>query len=307
MYKIVIIDDNPMLRRSLSETIDWEGISCRVEGLADNGASGWTLINSVIPDVVISDIKMPGLSGIDLIERIAGSSIQTQVIFITGFQEFEYAQKAIKYGASDLLLKPIKNSELICSVQKALKKKRSAPAPQETLDTLSEMRMVGLQICLLVERSVNGDALTESSKIINELNGCQSIMEITEYMDTALKRLKRHNIQEEVSPLAKSILDHISQHYCEEITLSQVAQKFFLNPSYLSRLLKKETNHNFTDIISSIRIDNAKKLLQDPSLKIIDIAQMSGFSDYAYFSLVFKKLTGLSPSEFRKSCDGRSS
>lgn len=301
MHKVIIIDDNPMLRRSLAETVDWASVDCEVVGMAENGPDGWEMCKAVLPDITISDIKMPGFTGIDLIEKIADSGLDTQVIFITGFQEFEYAQKAVRYGAADFLLKPIKNEDLLCAIKKALTKR--APSTYEALgqDVVAEMRTLALQICLTVERNVNEDgAVHETARIINEINACQSILSITEYVDSALKRLKQHVVKDEVSPLTKSILEHIATLYHEDISLSQTAQKFFLNPSYLSRLLKKETNMNFTDIVAQARIDRAKTLLQDASLKIIDIAQMAGFSDYTYFSQVFKKMEGISPTEYRK-------
>ncbi len=302
MYKIVIIDDNPMLRRSLTETIPWNTFDCEVVGVAENGIDGWSLCKAIAPHVAICDIKMPGCTGIELLEKVSELNLPISVIFITGFQEFEYAQKAVRYGASDFLLKPIKNEDLIQAVKKALPQKGTADTSLTYDDPLSEFRTLSLQICLTVERNLSENAVvSHSAEIIKKINACQNIVEITEYTDDALRRLKQHWAKDEVSPLTRNILDHIADLYQENITLSQIAEKFFINPSYLSRLLKKETNMNFTEIVAHARIDRAKKFLSETSLTVTDISQQIGFSDYTYFSQVFKKSVGISPTEYRKS------
>ena len=81
--------------------------------------------------------------------------------------------------------------------------------------------------------------------------------------------------------------------------LSEVAKVVSVNPSYLSSLIKKETGKNFIDIIIEARLEHAKKLLQNPCHRINEVADLSGFKDYAYFYQTFKKHVGLSPKEYR--------
>ena len=94
-------------------------------------------------------------------------------------------------------------------------------------------------------------------------------------------------------------LQYLESHYQQELSLSEVAKVVSVNPSYLSSLIKKETGKNFIDIIIEARLEHAKKLLQNPSHRINEVADLSGFKDYAYFYQTFKKHVGLSPKEYR--------
>lgn len=96
------------------------------------------------------------------------------------------------------------------------------------------------------------------------------------------------------------IADYIEQHYAKEITLQFIAERYFLSREYISRKFKQEMGENLSEYISRIRMDKAKLLLVNPQLRIADIAEMVGYHDEKYFSKVFKKVTGLSPSLYRK-------
>ncbi|MEG1926630.1 MAG: response regulator [Ruthenibacterium sp.] len=230
------------------------------------------MIKAIKPDVLISDIKMPGLSGIELIQRIVDAAYQTSVIFITGFQEFEYAQKAIRYGAVDFLLKPIKNDDLIAAIQRACAKQNEAIPEESQQDSLSEIRTVALATCLTIEKNIYEDDHSideKTSDIVQKINSCRNLMEITEFVDGFLERLKTYVSKEKISPITQNVLDYIRELYDKNLTLPETAQKIFLNPSYLSRLLKKETDKNFTDILAEIGIEHAKKIIGTSGFKNI--------------------------------------
>lgn len=121
MYKIVVADDEPIIIRGLKKLVNWEDINAEIVGEAENGKKLMELIEEVRPDIVISDIAMPQGTGLDVIRDIREKNINTQVIFMSGFQEFSYARAAIQYGAVDYLLKPVGADELKESVVKAQK------------------------------------------------------------------------------------------------------------------------------------------------------------------------------------------
>lgn len=119
-YQVLIVDDKPLIRRSLKETIDWKKLNCVVAGEAQNGKEAVELVKKFHPELVISDIKMPGMDGLELTEFIKKESPDTQVIIITGYQEFEYARKALSLGVIDLVLKPLRNEDMENKIAKAI-------------------------------------------------------------------------------------------------------------------------------------------------------------------------------------------
>jgi two-component system response regulator YesN len=100
--------------------------------------------------------------------------------------------------------------------------------------------------------------------------------------------------------IIRDIVDYIERHYHEDISLQHIADRFFLSREYISRKFKQELDENISDFITRIRIGKAKQLLGSPGLRIADIAEMIGYHDEKYFSKVFKKNVGLSPTDYRK-------
>ena len=97
----------------------------------------------------------------------------------------------------------------------------------------------------------------------------------------------------------RNALNYMEENYKEKILLSDVAEKTYVSQWHLSKLLNKETGQSFSEILNGIRIEKAKELLKDPSLRIGDIADEVGFLDMAHFSRVFKKINGISANEYR--------
>jgi len=99
--------------------------------------------------------------------------------------------------------------------------------------------------------------------------------------------------------IVRNALNYMEENYKEKILLSDVAEKTYVSQWHLSKLLNKETGQSFSEILNGIRIEKAKELLKDPSLRIGDIADEVGFLDMAHFSRVFKKINGISANEYR--------
>lgn len=109
--RVVIVEDEDIIRKGLEMSIDWIEYNCVVIGTAENGADGLELILKERPDIVLTDIKMPKLSGLDMIEQ-ASAVFSFYSIILSSYSEFKLAQKALKIGASDYLLKPVDRDEL---------------------------------------------------------------------------------------------------------------------------------------------------------------------------------------------------
>lgn len=117
--KVVIVEDNPATVRSLIKTIHWPSLDCEVVGTANNGESGLKLILAESPDVVLTDIRMPHRDGLDMIEETHKELPDCKVIIITGYDQFQYASRAIKLSVFDYILKPIDNQEIERTIQRA--------------------------------------------------------------------------------------------------------------------------------------------------------------------------------------------
>lgn len=120
MCKIIICDDEPTIRNGLKNLIETENSKLKVAGLAGNGFEACKLINEVKPEIVLMDINMPGLNGLEVIQEVSASSPLTKFIIISGYDEFQYAQKAIQLKAYDYLLKPIDKKNLFVVIENAL-------------------------------------------------------------------------------------------------------------------------------------------------------------------------------------------
>jgi two-component system response regulator YesN len=112
VYKVLIVDDEYLIRNGISKRFNWAETGFTVIGTASNGQDALIEINKNIPDVVITDIRMPILDGIELCKTIRYRYPQIKIIILSGYSEFEYAQKAIEYGVYYYLLKPLNESEL---------------------------------------------------------------------------------------------------------------------------------------------------------------------------------------------------
>ncbi|QYR20588.1 response regulator [Paenibacillus sp. sptzw28] len=120
--KAIIIDDEIWIREGLKVQIPWDALDITLAGEASNGVEGLQLIEEVKPDIVLTDIAMPLMNGLELMETIRTRYPNMTVIVISGYAEFEYARKALIYDASDYILKPFDEEALIESMRKAKRK-----------------------------------------------------------------------------------------------------------------------------------------------------------------------------------------
>lgn len=124
MFSVIIADDEPLIIKGLIKMVDWKKLDTQVMGTFRNGEQLIRQIEELSPDIIISDISMPNKSGIDVIKYINERGLKSKVIFLSAFQEFEYAKEALRYGVVEYLLKPVTKEELeqaIIKAERALK------------------------------------------------------------------------------------------------------------------------------------------------------------------------------------------
>ncbi len=246
MYKVVIIDDEPIIVEGLSKAVHWEKWNCQVAATAENGQSGIEIIKRENPDILFSDIRMPGMDGLSMIAALKSEHPHMQIAILTGFRDFEYAREAIRLGVTRFLLKPSKMEELEEAVQ------------------------------VMVQNLSHRKENTEGEK---EEGGPEAAAA--------------------GSFIAQNAVKYIEENYMEKLKLSDVADHVYVSQWHLSKILNQHVEKSFSDILNHARIEKAKELLREPSLRIGDIAEKAGFLDMAHFSRVFKKHTGVSANEFR--------
>ena len=243
MYKVVLVDDEKMIVEGLRKVVKWADYRCEVVATASDAVSGAAAIRQFRPEILFTDIRMPGDDGLTMLAGLRSEYPDMQVIVLTGYRDFQYAQEAIRLGVARFLLKPSKMGE-INEALAAVTARLDKAAPEEETEELREH------------------------------SGSFLVRQATAY---------------------------IEKHYAEKLTLQEVADACYVSQWHLSKLLNRHTDGNFYDVLNSVRINAAKRLLRDPSLKIGEIGEMVGYADTAHFARVFKKLVGMSANEYRNS------
>lgn len=235
--KILIIDDEPKIRNGLSNLLTrregWE-----VAGAYENAADAlkYLAVNQV--DVMITDIKMPEISGLELIARIRERDKKTAIIILSGYSNFQFAQRAIELGVSRYLTKPTNPRELICVLEETEKKLGGKQEKEE-----------------------------DSGKIPNLF--------------------------------VQQAADYIKLNYSEKISIKEIADQLYLSPNYLSELFKKHTGKTISEYLTEYRLEKACQLLDHAEYRVGDVSGMVGIHDGRYFSNMFKKKYGMTPTEYR--------
>lgn len=122
MHKLVIVDDEYLVRLGIRETIDWAANGIEVIGDASNGKQGYEMIKELNPDLVITDIKMPIMNGVDLVKTLHKEGFNGEIVVLSGYKDFEYAKETFENGIFSYVVKPIDNDELLEVVLRAVAK-----------------------------------------------------------------------------------------------------------------------------------------------------------------------------------------
>lgn len=382
---ILIVDDESVIREGIERTLNRSdsGYAVFVAASADEAAK---MMDRHPIDIVLTDILMPGMNGLEFMKISQGKYPHVRWVVISAHSEFAYAQKAVKLGARDYILKPIgkKNLlQLIGTLAEEIGKERALNKEEEFLRTsLKYLReavfqrlAAGLDIGKLdltpfmeahprfrlimvtmdagsknvhLEHFIIDNVLTE----LIERHGSgfaasfdrQSLLALAtlrenDTIDSLIGELKDHlkhylkipfqvlhsdeltdikRVPQIVGQFRKAsasgtyvaleggrdkaievALHFIDTHFHEDLSLEKVASIVFLNPIYFSQLFKQKTGQGYKEYVISLRMEQAKKLLGNPDLKLADIAERIGYQDVRHFSQVFRKKFEMTPTEFR--------
>lgn len=237
--KLLIADDEDMIRNGIAKYIQLHTDRYEVIYTARNGQEALELILRYKPDLMLLDVQMPLKDGIEVMQDARRAEALPVTIILSGYDEFRYAQQAVRYGARDYLLKPTRSSDILKKINDIADEEFGAEMPQQET-----------------------------------------------------REGKNQSIE-----LAK---DYMEEHYFEPLTLNMVADKVGITPAYLSSLFSQHMGITLIDYLNGVRIDHACIYLKQNYFKTYEIAYKVGYRDEKYFSKVFRKVKGMSPSEYKK-------
>ena len=119
MIKVIVVDDERFVRMGIVGETDWASLGCEVVGEAENGLDALELVQKKNPDLMICDIRMPKMNGLEMLKKLREEKNPVQVIFLTAYSEFSYAREALKLYAFDYLLQPFEDGELESAILRA--------------------------------------------------------------------------------------------------------------------------------------------------------------------------------------------
>jgi YesN/AraC family two-component response regulator len=210
---------------------------------------------------------MPGMSGLELIEQVHREQPDLQCIIISGYDEFEFAQRALRIGVMDYLLKPLDGQQVESMLRRAIARLQAKHRERKERQDL-RLRLIKIEKILAEEGGELGDPSLGAA----------------EAGDHHIRRALRY----------------INENLSRNLTLREVAEACFLAPSYFSEKFKTTMKVGFCRYLNALRMKKAARLMSIKDLKCREISEMLGFSSESYFSRVFKRATGRTPEEYRQ-------
>lgn len=331
ILSVFLVDDEKIIRDGMKKLFTWETNGFRVIGEAGDGRSALAQILEKRPDIVVTDLKMPFMDGIALANAVVQHCPVTEVVVVTGFDEFSYAREALRAGVFDFLLKPVSPDELKKAMLRVKEKiqNRSINYPFEQEAVLVKAIAQGQAGAALdalasvfdgfIEKRVQREtAWNISARLLDMIEtayknsmGPYTVVEKPELAaEGAVEDMKTTLVNyvlcifgsgssDSSDLLVEKIKRHLEDHYQENITLKALEDAFYFNASYISRIFKNKTGENYSDFLLRIRIDHAKKLLVNTNRSIRQISEMVGFGNSKYFSRIFKDIVCLQPIAYR--------
>ncbi len=357
MYKALIVDDREIFLMELMRMHAWgEHSGFEIAGKANNGKQALKLLRESAYDLVITDIRMPIIDGLQLLREIKSGSLCPCVILLSEYSEFQYARQGIIYGAFDYLVKPAGEKELL-SLLRRVKKYLSSlsgtknsyfaasdsgeydwiyPVSEET-QIIHSFKDKDLSLITLFTTTIDRiyeamkDNLIKADLIIKRMYHNVIMAVYAEY--TWLDKYIHIHYFEEIDyihegnddsykafyigkitylaqviiklcplihdKLLSEIISYILDNPEADLKLKEIAGRFFINNTYLSNNFYTKVGIHFNDYVTLIKMTRAEYLFKHPEKKIYEICYQLGYKDINYFSKQFKKIYGLSPTEFR--------
>lgn len=341
VYKLLLVDDEPIIREGLEQMIDWEKFGLWLTASCPNAVAALDSMMDDMPDILLTDIRLPGMTGLELIQSAMALHPMLQSVVISGYDTFQYAQQALKYGVIEYLLKPFSQEELeqallrAChAIDKERKKvlylyderrqrvqalvdsfltlmKSEADAGQlkkqvEALVSTVEDPSLLQEALIAVVTKCMGSGQTEwgMNVITDAMHSCSPLQEL---VTRTLIRLREEGGTARSNDFVQQMVNYTKLHYADEaLSLQYIADKVvYMNADYIGREFTRAVGQKFSSYLLAIRMEHAKLLMRrDPSLHSYEIAERVGLGENPhYFSQLFRKYTGVTPKDYRRTLE----
>lgn len=259
MFKLLIAEDVRIVREALIGSIPWESLGIKLLAAVEDGEQALAWLERDPPDLLLTDIGMPKVGGLELIEAFAARKPDIRCVILSGLNEFEYARQAIKLRVREYILKPIDPEEIarvFAKVTGEMREERAGGAGRSVREALPNL----------------AEALPPG-----EWSGS----------------LKKKKLVEQALRFVKENFDR------RELALSEVAEAVGFSEKYLNLLFREVTGETINQAVVRLRMEEAARLLKDPANRIYEICDRIGYADQDHFREMFKKQFGLTPTEYR--------
>ncbi|MGG4147663.1 response regulator [Paenibacillus algorifonticola] len=336
MFQILVAEDEMWIRTAIVEMIERFDLGFKVVAEANDGKEAWNLVNEFWPNVIITDIVMPHMDGLSLIQKCDEYKLSIVPIVISGYENFNYAQQAMRYGATEYLLKPVAAEDLKRALQRSVERLQNSHHLHEPLHKIQRfvenievwdhqrlIREVTDIIQFIMKLKTPNPGVMSglfrilSNKLNEQLESIISGYQMTDYehnKDQEVVKQYFYKLLEEWSRtlhvsqasnknrlLMKRVYEYVQQNYVNEITLTHISEYVELSVSRFCVLFKQSNGDSFVNYLNLYRIEKAKQLLLEPDLKVYEVAEMVGFGTLPYFNRLFKSIMNQSPNEYRRS------
>ncbi len=361
MLRVMLVDDMDIVRIELKRLPVWgENSGFTVVQEARNGEEALIKLRSNPVDLVITDIKMPKIDGMELIKNIAENNLCPCVVLLSDFSDFNYARQGIILGAFDFLAKPADSKELCRLLERAKeyiitknKELERVKKLEEVFDERTEEYFQEDDVQKIIQhiqsREPDSEAVIKHTLVRIAASLDYDIMKVEgaakKLIPIVLEGLYNDNpwlerfyckqdmtdisdqqfqCFEEIAELVllkvreliqifnnyqlgfndKGIIWTVSNYVLDNIdngiSHQMVAENLFINRTYLSEVFKQKTGIFFMDYVTMLKMERAKILLRTSDIKTYEVAEMLGFKDSEYFGKLFRKYSGTTISQYRK-------
>ncbi|MBQ4529244.1 MAG: response regulator [Lachnospiraceae bacterium] len=339
MFNVLFVDDDCAIGYIVSKYTCWNNSEFVLKKIVNNAMEALRILETETYDLVITDIRMPVMDGLEFIRELRQRNINIAVVLSSTYSDFQYAREGMRLGALDYVSKPLTESKLVEELEyisKYLREQKIKEQRKEgvlkgeileevfqgVLENSSDLEQMADKILNMVKKK--GEEKEQDILMLKKIavSICSQLVDNYPWIKNffiAEIELKEESYEEDFKDYIKNLgqfadrfqlntSDNRINQICkllflnieESKVLDIVAERLELNKDYISVLFKNATNIGLNKYITMMKMEYAKVLLKGSNLKIYEISEKCGYTTIDYFSQLFKKHTGKTPLQYRK-------